>query len=92
LSSLTLKYHAEIAGEGVEFGWGFAKTIHQRMPLNLKCGFGDFTKTIHDCLLKVALEQLRRFLRHCQKYMLAYMKIAEEAEADLKDEASAPFD
>jgi hypothetical protein len=51
----TPKYHAEIAGEGVECSWGFAKKICQRMPLKLKRDFGDFTKIVRDCLLKVTL-------------------------------------
>jgi 2-methylcitrate dehydratase PrpD len=87
----TPKYHAEIAGEGVECGWGFAKKIHQRMPLKLKRDFGDFTKTVRNCLLKVTPERSRRFRRHCRKYMLAYAKIAEEAKEQTKEVASAPF-
>jgi hypothetical protein len=88
----TPKYHAEIAGEGVECGWGFAKKIHRRMPLKLKRDFGDFTKTVRNCLLKVTPERSRRFRRHCRKYMIAYAKIAEEAEGQAKEVASAPFD
>jgi hypothetical protein len=88
----TPKYHAEIAGEGVECGWGFAKKIHRRMPLKLKRDFGDFTKTVRNCLLKVTPERSRRFRRHCRKYMLAYAKIAEDAEEETEEVASAPFD
>jgi hypothetical protein len=88
----TPKYHAEIAGEGVECGWGFAKKIHRRMPLKMKRDFDDFTKTVRDCLLKVTPERSRRFRRHCRKYMLAYAKIAEEAQEEAEEVASAPFD
>jgi hypothetical protein len=88
----TPKCHAEIAGEGVECGWGFAKKIHRRMPLKLKCDFDDFTKTVRNCLLKVTPERSRRFRRHCRKYMLAYAQIGKEAEEETEEVVtSAPF-
>jgi hypothetical protein len=61
------------------------------MPLKLKCDFGDFTKTVRNCLLKVTPEQSRRFWRHCWMYMLVYAKIAEEAKEEAEEAASAPF-
>jgi hypothetical protein len=49
----TPKYHAEIAGEGVENGWGFSKKILRRLPLDSKRDFADFTQLVRESLLKV---------------------------------------
>jgi hypothetical protein len=87
----TPKYHAEIAGEGVENGWGFAKKILRRLPLGTKRDFDDFTQLVRESLLKVNPERSRRFRRRCRKYMLAYDKISEEAQEN-KQAASASFD
>ena len=65
---------------------------HRRMPLKLKHDFDNFTRTVRNCILKVTPERSRRFRRHCRKYMIAYAKIAEEAEGQDTEVASAPFD
>jgi hypothetical protein len=87
----TPKYHAEIAGEGVENGWGFSKKILRRLPLERKRDFGDFTHLVKETLLMVDPERSRRFRRCCRKYMLAYTTISEEAQEN-KESASASFD
>ena len=87
----TPKYHAKIAGEGVENGWGFSKKILRRLPLDSKRDFGDFTRLVKESLPKVNPEQSRRFHWHCCKYMLAYKTISEEAQEN-KESASASFD
>ena len=33
---LTPKFHAELAGEGVEYSWAHAKAYYRRMPLSRK--------------------------------------------------------
>jgi hypothetical protein len=87
----TPKYHAEIAGEGVENGWGFSKKILRRLPLERKRDFDDFTHLVKETLLMVDPERSRRFRRRCRKYMLAYTTISEEAQEN-KESASASFD
>ena len=32
----TPKYHAELAGEGIEYSWGYAKLFYRRQPLKQK--------------------------------------------------------
>jgi hypothetical protein len=49
----TPKYHAKIAGEGVENGYGFSKKILRRLLLGSKHDFGDFTQLVQESLLKV---------------------------------------
>ena len=33
---ITPKFHAELAGEGIEHSWGVTKGVYQRKPLNSK--------------------------------------------------------
>ena len=33
---ITTKFHAEYAGEGVEYSWGFSKCLYRRYPLASK--------------------------------------------------------
>ena len=46
---ITTKYHAEYAGEGVEYSWDFSKSCYRRHPLSAKKGKDKF-----DALLKNA--------------------------------------
>ena len=39
---ITTKYHAEYAGEGIEYSRGAAKAIYRRYPLYSKKGKGNF--------------------------------------------------
>ena len=34
--AFTPKFHAEMAGEGIEYSWGFAKGVYRRKPLKAK--------------------------------------------------------
>ena len=33
---ITTKHHAEFAGEGIEYSWGFSKSFYRRFPLKIK--------------------------------------------------------
>jgi hypothetical protein len=70
--NFTAKYHCEIAGEGVENGWGFSKKIYRCLPIAKKRYLNVFTKSVKHCPIQVTPEQARRFSRCCRKYMLAY--------------------
>jgi hypothetical protein len=65
--NFTAKYHCEIAGEGVENGWGFSKKIYRRLPIAKKRYLDVFTKYVKYCLIQVTPE-------------LAYQKIVNEAD------------
>jgi hypothetical protein len=71
----TPKYHCEMAGEGVEFGWGFSKKLQRRLPLKDRRKIDGFIKSVKHCLLKVTPVRMRRFARRARKYMLAYHEI-----------------
>jgi hypothetical protein len=86
--NFTAKYHCEIAGEGVENGWGFSKKIYRRLPIAKKRYLAVFTKSMKHCLIQVTPERARRFSRRCRKYMLAYQKIVNEADGESTATAS----
>jgi hypothetical protein len=46
---ITTKYHAEYAGEGIEYSWGAAKAVYQRYPLTSKKGKEKFVDLIAKC-------------------------------------------
>jgi hypothetical protein len=39
---ITPKFHAEMAGEGIKYSWGVAKSLYRRMPLDSKKGKSSF--------------------------------------------------
>ena len=41
-AAITTKYHAEFAGEGIEYSWGFSKAIYRKSPLKIKKGKENF--------------------------------------------------
>ena len=43
---ITPKFHAELAGEGVEYSWGVAKGIYRRKPLNSKKSKDAFKRLV----------------------------------------------
>jgi hypothetical protein len=42
----TPKYHCEIAGEGVEYAWGYGKRIYRRVPMKEKKKKQDFESLV----------------------------------------------
>jgi hypothetical protein len=73
----TPKYHCEIAGEGIEYCWGFAKKLQRRLPLKDRRKVEGFIKSVKCCLKRVTCVRMRRFARRVRKYMLAYHQIGE---------------
>ena len=43
---ITTKYHAEYAGEVIEYSWGYSKSLYQRHPLAAKKGRVNFIKLV----------------------------------------------
>jgi hypothetical protein len=42
------KFHAKLAGEGVEYSWGIAKAMYRQKPLISKKSKATFTKLVND--------------------------------------------
>ena len=66
------KYHCELAGEGIEYGWGLFKKYYRRTEHVDKKGRQKFTSCVKKCLEKVTVEHIRRFSSRARRYMLTY--------------------
>ena len=74
---ITPKYHAELAGEGIEYTWGFLKSIYRRYPLEKKKGKTQFEALLNQCLSRdlITKEIVRKFSRRARGYMEAYVAL-----------------
>jgi hypothetical protein len=74
---ITTKYHAEYAGEGIEYSWGAAKAIYRRYPLYSKKGKGNFLGLVSKCISQDVLttDLIRKFSRRARNYMLTYKSL-----------------
>ena len=55
-ASITTKYHAEYAGEGIEYSWGASKAVYRRYPLASKKRKENFDKHVSKCFRTPAFE------------------------------------
>jgi len=62
------KYHAKLAGEGIEFSWGHAKGVYCRTQLSHKKGCSNFVTPVQtSCCIPVdelPIAHLRLMARH----------------------------
>ena len=88
------KSHPELAGEGIEYSWGRAKSVYRRAKIAQKRGKENFRALVADCLStkdeqgKGALtpEMVRKFSRRARTYILAYFYIEHEQENNISEE------
>ena len=68
------KYHCELAGEGIEYAWGFAKCLYRRIPLIKKKSLANFLKCVNYSLSRELMtkERIRRFSRRARRYISTY--------------------
>ena len=62
--------HAELAGEGIEYSWGYAKLIYRGLPsLEKKKGKDNFHKSVRHCLSEGVLstKRIQKFARRAQR-------------------------
>ena len=83
---ITTKYHAEYAGEGIEYSWGLAKAMYRKKPLESKKGKDNFHSLVHKCISRnlINVEMVRKFSKRAREYMLTYMYF-EENNSDTND-------
>ncbi len=70
---ITPKYHCELAGEGIEYGWGFFKKDFRQTLHAEKKGKGHFESCVKKSLKKVTVEHMRWFSARAHRYMLTYL-------------------
>jgi hypothetical protein len=72
---LTPKFHAELAGEGIEYSWAHSKSFYRRLPLSQKKGRENFKQLVRECtcpervLTKVRIE---KFAARARAYICTY--------------------
>ena len=68
------KCHAELAGEGIEYTWGFVKNIYRRLPLSHKQSKESFLSSVKYVLSRSVIkkEEVRKFARKARRYTCAY--------------------
>ncbi len=79
---ITTKYHAEFAGEGIEYSWGYSKSLYRRSPLKMKRGKEQFDKLVSYCISRETMtrELVRRFSKRARQYMLSYQALDLQAQ------------
>jgi hypothetical protein len=76
---ITPKFHAEMAGEGIEYSWGVSKNVYRRMPLNSKKGKESFKALVHECTSRdiLSTNTVRKLSRRARSYICAYFALHE---------------
>jgi hypothetical protein len=81
----TPKFHAEMAGEGVEYSWAHAKGNYRRKPLSKKRSRAGFVKLVDECLdpkTELTKERVRRFSARARSYICTYHYLANKETVD----------
>lgn len=70
----TPKYHCELAGEGIEYSWGFAKCIYRRIPHSEKKSLQKFLDCVKYSMSRevITVDRMRRFSRRARRYICSY--------------------
>ncbi len=80
---LTPKFHAELAGEGVEYSWAHANANYRRMSLSRKRGKETFKQLVQDCTCPVTVltkERIEKFASRARAYVCTYHHLQQEQE------------
>jgi hypothetical protein len=72
---LTPKFHAELAGEGVEYNWAHAKAYYRRVPLVRKKGRDNFKALVRECTSPekvLTKDRVEKFASRARAYICTY--------------------
>ena len=72
---LTPKYHAELAGVGIEYSWGASKACFRKIPLQQRKSRNGFRKSVEESLRSIEREVVRKADRKARCYAQAYYLI-----------------
>ncbi len=90
--SLTPKFLAEIAGEGIEYSWAHAKAYYRRMPLSCKRGKENSKQLVQVCTCPVTVltkkERIEKFASRARAYVCTYHHLQQEQEKQHQQAAS----
>ena len=76
----TRKYHAEYAGEDIEYLWGLSKAMYRKKILCYKKGKQNFDALVSKCISRTVLTKdvVRKFSQRARSYMLTYKSLGLE--------------
>ena len=76
---ITPKFHAELAGEGIEYSWGISKGVYRRKPLHSKKSKESFKMLVRECTSREILttKTVRKLSRRARAYICAYYALYE---------------
>ena len=76
---ITPKFHAELAGEGIEYSWGVSKGVYRRKPLHSKRSKESFKMLVKECSSREILttKTVRKLSRRARAYICAYYALYE---------------
>ena len=77
------KHHCQLAGEGVEFSWGFMKRNYRNLGLNEKNTKEKFNKAVRSSVELVSVENLIMFAGRCRRYMVTYLNFEKEDQQNI---------
>jgi hypothetical protein len=77
------KFHCELAGLGIEYGWGLSKRYYRRM-ITLADKKKNFKGSVRLALEQVTKEHARCFCYKTRRYAMAYIALAENNLTDVE--------
>jgi hypothetical protein len=78
---LTPKFHAEFAGEGVEYCWAHAKAYYRRVPISRKRGRKNFKQLVKECTCPINVltkERIEKFASRARAYICTYHHLEQQ--------------
>jgi predicted transcriptional regulator len=71
---ITPKFHAEMAGKGIEYSWAVCKSVYRKMPLDSKRGKELFKALVNECISRDILktEVARKLSKRARAYICTY--------------------
>ena len=79
---LTPKFHAELAGEGVEYCWAHAKSYYRRVPVSRKRGRENFKELVRECTSQnvITKDRVEKFAARARAYICTYHHLEQARE------------
>ena len=80
---LTPKFHAELAGEGVEYCWAQAKSYYRRVPVSRKRGRENFKALVRECTSSqnvITKGRVEKYAARARAYICTYHHLEQARE------------
>ena len=88
----TPKYHCELAGEGIEYTWGFSKNRYRKAEFGRKKRRGTFESLVNEVISREAItkQRVRKFSARARAYILTYLFLHEQQKGRHSGEGDPP--